>query len=162
MPPRARTLKEAVKTEKVAMAVCAWVTWFSVPRTSSGSGVCFSRPFLFNARTRRNNKPPFEGPSVMIIPNADHFMILHLSDESLTSGDMAFLRNPSNERQHDERPYVTCVIFGPQHLLPQFHLQDLPRLIYLHSTKVRLAGTRFLVPSPYMYLHHCVNGEPSC
>ncbi|GIM14170.1 hypothetical protein Vretimale_17175 [Volvox reticuliferus] len=106
MPPRLnplKTLREAVHgPHQGFISVCAWVTWFSAIRQSSGS---------------------------------DHYMLLHLSDDSLSAEDMPAVRDPSRERQHDEPPYVTCFLSGAQHLLPQFD-HDRPGLLYLHQTRV--------------------------
>ncbi|GIL57779.1 hypothetical protein Vafri_12928 [Volvox africanus] len=100
-----KTLREAVHgPQLVPISVCAWVTWFSVIRQSSG---------------------------------IDHYMLLHLSDDSLSVEDMPAIRDPSRERQLDEPPYVTCAIFGAQHHLPQFD-QDRPGLLYLHQTKMKI------------------------
>ncbi|GLI67834.1 hypothetical protein VaNZ11_012116 [Volvox africanus] len=100
-----KTLREAVHgPQLIPISVCAWVTWFSPIRQSSG---------------------------------LDHYMLLHLSDDSLSMEDMPAIRDPSRERQHEEPPYVTCAIFGAHHLLPQFH-QDRPGLLYLHQTKMKI------------------------
>ncbi|EFJ48429.1 hypothetical protein VOLCADRAFT_91120 [Volvox carteri f. nagariensis] len=108
MPPNVlplKTLREAAEGQLYApTSVCAWVTWFSVPRNSRGS---------------------------------DLYVLLHLSDITLSGEGMEVLRNSSTERvMPDEPPYVTCTIFGPLHLLPQFPAQDEPRIIYLHRTKM--------------------------